>query len=124
MRVYQSHLDEFAALRASLIAISPQTPDASLTTAEKNALAFDVLSDRGNGVARQYGLAFAWTPRLQQRYRDFLPKYNGVDGLELPMPGTFVIARDGRVRLAHVDADYRRRLEPTAILGALRQIKV
>ena len=123
MRVYQSHLDEFAALGASLIAISPQTPDNTLTTVEKDALTFDVLSDIGNQVARQYGLVFRLTPALQERYKGLLPKYNGDTSLELPMPGTFVIGQDRIVRLAWVEADYRRRLEPMAILKALRQMK-
>jgi hypothetical protein len=36
------------------------------------------------------------------------------------MPGTFVVSRSGLVWLAHVDPDYTRRLEPAAILDALR----
>ena len=43
-------------LGASLIAISPQTPDSTLTTVEKKELTFSVLSDVGNVVARSYGL--------------------------------------------------------------------
>lgn len=46
------------ALGASLIAITPETPDKSLSTTEKNALQFEVLTDTGNAVARQFGLAF------------------------------------------------------------------
>ena len=42
---------------------------------------------------------------------------------ELPTPGTFVLDRSGVVRLAHVDPDYTRRLEPAAILMALRGIQ-
>ncbi len=122
MRVYQSHLDEFAGLGASLVAVSPQTPDRSLSTAEKNALRFEVLSDRSNEVARRYRSVFRLTPALQATYRRFLPSYNGDESLELPVPGTFVIGQDGIVRLAHVDVDYRRRLEPSAILEALRAV--
>lgn len=43
---------------ASLVAISPQTPDNALSTAEKKGLTFPVLSDAGNGLARRYGLVF------------------------------------------------------------------
>ncbi len=38
------------------------------------------------------------------------------------MPGTFVLAQDGVVRLAFVDADWTERLEPAAILETLHQI--
>ena len=50
---------------ATLLAISPQTPDNSLTIAEKNGLKFEVLSDVGNTVARKFGLAFRLVDELQ-----------------------------------------------------------
>jgi peroxiredoxin len=78
-----------------------------------------VLSDAGNEVARRYGLVFSLSKALRAVSSD-LPAYNGDDSWELPMPGTFVIAPDGTVRLAFVDADWTRRLEPAAILDALR----
>lgn len=112
------------ALGASLIAISPQTPDNSLSIAEKHALTFEVLSDAGNRVARQYKLVFSLPDILRTTYMQIgadLPKFNGDKSWELPMPGTFVIARDGTIRLAYVDADYTHRLEPAAIIESLRE---
>ncbi len=41
----------------------------------------------------------------------------------LPIPATYVIARDARIALAHVDADYTVRLEPDAVLAAVAQLK-
>ena len=82
-----------------------------------------MLTDAGNRVARQYGLVFALSEvlrRLQEAFGNPIPKFNGDDSWELPMPGTFVLDRSGGVRLAHVDPDYTRRLEPAAILDALR----
>jgi peroxiredoxin len=108
---------------ASLVAISPEVPDKSLSTTEKNALQFEVLSDVGNKVARQFGLVFALVDVLRPIYKHIgadLPVYNGDESWELPMPGTFVVAPDGIIRLAFVDADYTHRLEPQAILESLR----
>ena len=51
-----------------------------------------------------------------------VPAQNGDESWELPMPGTFVIAQDGVVRLAFVDADWTKRLEPAAILESLHRI--
>lgn len=123
LRAYQQLVPDLRALGASLVAISPQTPDNSLTTAQQNALEYDVLSDLGNRVARRYRLVFSLAEPLRGLYQQLgidLPKYNGNDSYELPMPGTFVIDRSGVVRLAFVDADYSHRLEPVAILKALR----
>ena len=111
------------ALGASLIAVSPQSPDNSLTIAEKNDLQFEVLSDAGNTVARQFGLAFRLVDELQGLFEKMginLPKYNDDDAWELPIPGTYVLDRDGTVVLAYVDADYTTRLEPGDILASLR----
>ena len=84
-----------------------------------------MLSDRGNDVARSYGLAFQLADLLIPIYRDFgidLPSHNDAGAWELPIPGTFVLDRDGIVRLAFVDPDYTTRLEPAAILDALRAL--
>jgi peroxiredoxin len=111
------------ALGASLVTISPQTPDNSLSMAEKNDLQFEVLSDVGNKVARQFRLVFALVEILRPLYKQIgadLQKYNGDESYELPIPGTFVIAQDGTIRLASVDADYTHRLEPSVIIESLR----
>jgi peroxiredoxin len=62
---YQQVLAQIHAAGASLVAVSPQTPDASLSTAEKNDLSFDVLSDFGSTVADSYGIAFALSAELK-----------------------------------------------------------
>lgn len=124
LRAYQQVLPQIRELGASLIAISPQTPDVSLTTAEKNSLEFDVLSDIGSKAAQAYGIAFELPIYLQQLYHELghpLPDNNGTEDWQLPIPATFVIAPTGRIVLAHVDVDYRNRLEPAEAIAALKQ---
>jgi peroxiredoxin len=121
LRAFQAILPEIRELDATLVAVSPQTPDNSLATAEKKGLTFPVLSDAGNQVARRYGLVFSLSETLRVVNPD-LRAYNGDDSWELPMPGTFVIAPHGTAQLAFVDADWTKRLEPSAILDALRRL--
>jgi peroxiredoxin len=116
LRAYQRILPQIEALGASLIAISPQTPDKTLTTVEKKELTFSVLSDVGNVVARKYGLVFV-TPEAARH--PGISAANGDQSWELPVPGTFVIARDGTIDLAFVDPNWTHRLEPTELLKAL-----
>jgi peroxiredoxin len=114
------------ALGARLVAISPQLPDGSLSTAETNHLTFDVLSDLGNNIARSFGLVWSLPEELRAALRSnnkTLPGINGDDSWELPVPATYVVARDGRVALAAIDVDYRNRLEPDAILTTLRSLR-
>jgi len=126
LRAYQAVLPEIRRTGGELVAISPQTVDYALSDVEKKQLTFSVLTDAHNRVARQYGLVFALSDvlrGLQTAFGNPIPKFNGDDSWELPMPGTFVLDRSGVVRLAHVDPDYTRRLEPAAILVALRGIQ-
>jgi peroxiredoxin len=126
LRAYQGVLSEIRRLGAELIAISPQTPDYVQTDVENKQVEFPVLSDLHNVVARQYGLVFALSEALQALQKGFgnpIPKFNGDESWELPMPGTFVLDRTGVVRLGHVDPDYTKRLEPAAILETLRALR-
>jgi peroxiredoxin len=122
LRALQKILPRIQALGASLVAISPQKPDASLSTAEKDALEFPVLSDPGCAVARQFGVAFELPSVLRPIYQRFghdLPTVNGGGYWLLPIPATYLIAPDGVIALAFVDADYRNRLEPAEVVAAL-----
>lgn len=126
LRAYQAILPQMAALGARLVAVSPQLPDGSLTTAETNALTFDVLSDAGNSVARRFGLVYALPEDLRDALRSnnkALPAINGDGSWELPVPATYVIASDGHIAHASIEVDYRKRLEPDAILTALTSLR-
>jgi peroxiredoxin len=125
LRAYQSVLPQISALGARLVAISPQLPDNSLDTANKNALTFDVLSDVRNEVARSYGLAYSLPEEIRATLRSnnkALPSINGDESWELPVPATYVIARDQHVALAYIEVDYRKRLEPEALLTCLKSL--
>ncbi|MCC7412746.1 MAG: AhpC/TSA family protein [Gammaproteobacteria bacterium] len=125
LRALQNVLGEIETLGASLVAISPEQPDQSLSTAGKNALAFEVLSDAGNRVARDFGLVFELAEELRPVFAKFgidLAARNGDDSFELPVPATYVIDRGGVVRYAFVDTDYRKRAEPLDILTSLQSL--
>jgi len=122
LRAYQARLPEIVARGARLIAVSPETPDNTLTTAEKNALAFEVLSDTEGRLADALGIRYELSAPIKALYQKFghdLPVHNGDGRWSLPMPATYVIARGGRILRAHVSPDYRTRLEPDAALAAL-----
>ena len=124
--VLQQALPEFKSHGARLIAISPQLPDESMSTAEKNELSFPVLSDAGNKVAREFGLVFTLSEQLRPLYESFnidLPATNGDKSFELPIPATFIIDSDGVVKGAFVNADYKQRMDLSNIINVLKEIK-
>jgi peroxiredoxin len=125
LRAWQQQLSALSTLGASLVAISPQTPDNSMTTAEKNTLAYPVLSDSSLTAAEAFGIAFTLHPELVDLYTTFgndLPELNGNGKWVLPLPATYVIDGNGRIVFAHIDADYRERAEPSEVLAAVAKI--
>lgn len=122
LQTYQRALPEITARGATLIAVSPQTPDNTLNMKQKNALEFDVLSDAGCRVAAQYGLAYkapATHLEVLEKFDMALTKVNGDDSGLLPLPATYVIDRSGRIVWAHIDPNYRTRGEVDEMLAAL-----
>jgi hypothetical protein len=81
----------------------------------------------GNKVVRRFGLVFQLGEDLRELYRTFghpLDLFNGAEGAQhLPVPATFLIDEKGLIRLAHVDVDYTRRLDPEDVIAALRQLR-
>ncbi|MEP2237381.1 MAG: peroxiredoxin-like family protein [Maribacter sp.] len=121
----QEKLPEFHKAGATLIAITPELPDNSLSTSEKNNLEFTVLSDVGNKVGKEYGVVFTLTKEVAAIYEAGfgLSEVNGNDSNELPLAATYVIDTDATVTYAFLDADYRERAEVTEILAALAKLK-
>lgn len=113
-------------LGADLIAISPETPDHTLTMAEKHKIPIDVLSDPTGEVLKNYRLWFRVPQELKELYRDRfgidLEKYNGPGRWELPVPATYVLDRQGVVRAGVADPDHTVRMEIEEILATLEAI--
>ena len=110
---------------ASLVAISPEKPDDTLGTAEKNALTFPVLSDVGQSVGRAFGVVYAFTDELRIFYNGHnvdIPAKNGTPGeWSLPLSATYVIGVDDVILFADTGVDYRRRTDPLEVLEVLER---
>ena len=124
LRAFQQVLPEIEALGAQLVALTPELPDNSLNTQEKNELSFEVLTDLDNAVAKQYGLVFKLITEVAVYYKDAfdLEVYNGNTTDELPLAATYVIGQDGVIQYAFLDADYRLRAEPQDVVDVLKSL--
>jgi len=122
LRALQRVLEDIKGKGAQLVAISPETPDNSLSTSEKNELTFEVLSDIDNEYAKELGLVFQMPEDLQAVYHSSgldVSKHNGNGDYELPMPATYVVDSNGDIIHAFVPEDYTFRLDPSDILNVL-----
>lgn len=122
LSAYQSMLPKLTGRGVQLVAISPQTPDNSLSMQEKHSLTFTVLSDPGNTLARHLGILTRPTEEAQQAQQRLgldLTVVNADGTAGLPMPTTMAVDTGGVVRWIDVHPDYSTRTEPAAILAAL-----
>jgi len=123
LRHYQAELvPELPRHQARLVAITPQTPDESLSTVEKHALEFPVLTDAGLRLADRLGIAFEPSEESQAAQREFgldIRDGNAERAPRLPMPTVLVVDSDRVVRFADIHPDYATRTEVAAILAAL-----
>jgi alkyl hydroperoxide reductase subunit AhpC len=125
LRTYQAQLVPALAERGiPLIAISPQTPDWSLSTQETKELTFTILSDPGNQIAGQLGILTApsaGTRGAQLQLGLDLTQVNADRTTALPMPTVIVADAAGVIRWIDVHPDYSTRTEPGQILQAITQ---
>ena len=118
-------LPEINGLGASLVGISPETPSVAQETVSKHDIPFEVLSDVGNEVVKQFGLLTVVYEEMRPLYLKWgldLPAHNGDDSWEIPIPATYVVDKQGVIRAAYVNKDYTQRMEPADIISALKKL--
>ncbi len=122
LHALQEELSNFKAHGANLIALTPELPDESISTSEKHNLQFEVLSDVGNKVAKEYGIVFQLTDEVAEMYNQSfeLNNHNGDESNELPLAATYIINEKGEIVYAFLDADYRNRAEPSELTDFLK----
>jgi peroxiredoxin len=124
LRTYQQELlPQLEKLGVRLVGISPQLPDGSLSTREKNELEFTVLSDVGNDVARSLGITYRQEQDVRNGAKALgvdVAEVNGASDVELPHPAVLIVDRDKTIRFIDVHPDYTTRTDPSDIVSALR----
>jgi peroxiredoxin len=116
---------EIEARGATLVAISQQTAPNSRKSQRQNGLGFPILGDHGGKVAVQFNVRWMLPDYLRVAHKTLgadLTQFNGEDSWTLPMPARYVIAQDGTIVYAEVNADYTRRPEPSAIFSVLERL--
>ena len=86
---------------------------------------FHNLSDKGNRVARRFGLVYPLGEEIGKIYSGFgihLDQLNGDESLELPVAATYIIDRDLTVRYAFANADPTSRTEPSGLLANISEM--
>jgi len=110
----------------ALVAISPQKPDGSLSSQQKNALAFPVMSDPGNVLADRLGILTTPSARAQAAMAQLgldLTAANADGTPTLPMPTVVIADADHTIRWIDVHPDYTNRTEVVDIINVLDAVQ-
>jgi peroxiredoxin len=121
LEAWRDHYGTLREHECLMVAIGPQTQRQSDFMAGQHGLPFPVLHDPDNKVAEQFGLVYSIPEYHQDYYRSILvnlPFINGEKSWRLPIPATYVIAKDSKILFAEAHADFRVRPEPEEALSA------
>eukprot|EP00761_Pharyngomonas_kirbyi_P010722 gb/GECH01010744.1/.p1 GENE.gb/GECH01010744.1/~~gb/GECH01010744.1/.p1 ORF type:complete len:217 (+),score=38.96 gb/GECH01010744.1/:1-651(+) len=123
---FQKLLPQFKEVGAKLVAVSPQSPDNSISTAESKQLEFEVLSDTEGKAADKFNLLFSCNEDIKKPYTELgmdVSKYNTEEtAWKLPLPATYVIGKSGEIKFAHVDVDVHNRADPNKLLEIVKNL--
>jgi peroxiredoxin len=123
LRAWAEALPALQEAGGDLLAVSPQPVPACGNVAERDLLAYPVLSDRAGAVAASFGVDWQ-VPELARplyiRLGHDLPVLNGDGSWRAPLPAVFVLDRNGRITLAHADRAVARRLDPADVIAAVQ----
>ena len=114
-------LDQIKALGGQVVAIMPEVQEFAEKFKSDADAPFPVLTDLDNGYALSLNLAIWLGTEIQRllSHQD-MRNFHGNDGWVLPIPATFVVGRDGVVKARFVDPDFRKRMEISDLIAALR----
>jgi peroxiredoxin len=114
---------EISKAGGQVVAIMPDRQKFAAEFKQEAGSPFPVLTDMDNGYALSLNLAIWLGPELEgllSSYGRALPDYHGNDAWTLPIPATFVVARDGIIHARFVDPDFRRRMAVEELINALK----
>lgn len=119
LKAYETLKEKFEEKGAKIVALTPDTYQEIRKTKDELGLSFTIYSDQNNEIAKQLGIAFKVDNKTLEHYKTFginLEQAHGNNLGELPMPGTYVVDKNGYIRFAFIDPDYTQRAEPAKVL--------
>ncbi|ATC64872.1 hypothetical protein CMV30_13340 [Nibricoccus aquaticus] len=109
-----------------LIALSPDVPAKLREKPAMEKTNYTLLSDSAMEAAQGFGIAFKVEDELVAKYKNSykidLEAASGSTHHLLPHPAVFIVDATGVIRFAHVNTDYKVRLEPEKILAAIKEV--
>ncbi len=110
-------------LGATVIAITPEKPDEIKRTIEKTQANFPIIYDKNHQIMDLYHVTFLLSKAKNALYKGWgidINEASGNNDNALPVPATYIIGKDGKIKDAFFDENYKNRMSVKDILKALK----
>ncbi len=107
---------------ATVVTITPETAENIKKTIEKTKASYSIVEDKGMVIMKSYKVNFAVDEKTIEKYKTYgidFDKANGSNGANLPVPATYIIGKDGKIKYVFFNPDYRQRASVKEILEHL-----
>ncbi len=107
---------------ATVLTITPETADNIKKTIDKTKAAYSIIEDKGMAIMKNYKVNFAVDAETITKYKKYgidFDKANGANGANLPVPATYIVGKDGKIKYTFFNADYSKRASVKEILDNL-----
>ncbi len=119
---YADSLSLLSEKGVTVLAITPESNENVQKTVEKTRASFSVLEDTGLVIMKLYKVNFAVDEKTVSRYKGYgidFDKANGSNGANLPVPATYIVGMDGKIKYVFFNVDYKKRSSVQDILNNL-----
>jgi peroxiredoxin len=121
LKELESNLEKVYKKGAQLIAVSPENSEFLRKTADKTKASFTLLYDEDYKISDQFGLTFRPDSMTRVMYNTVLggnlKEAHSDDSQRLPIPATYIIAKDRKIVWRHFDPDYKKRAKVEDIIN-------
>jgi peroxiredoxin len=107
---------------ATVLAITPETDENVQKTIEKTKAGFSIIDDKDLTIMKSYKVNFAVDENTIAKYKTYginFDKANGSNSSNLPVPATYIIGKDGKIKYAFFDVNYTKRASVKDIIDHL-----
>lgn len=119
LEAYSNIQKELDRLGCYYLAISPQKPAAEQELAKN----YQVIFDKDNEIARQFGIVYSLEEDEINLFNSWglrIDVVNQTGKWELPLPATYIVARDRTIGYEFIDVDFRARCCPDDLIEEVK----
>lgn len=110
---------------ASVIAITPEKGEKIEKTMKKSGADFSIVYDEKHRIMDKYHVTFklsGWKRFIYGLGGINVNKASGNKDSALPVPATYIIAKDGTIYTSHFNEDYSERMQVTDMLTSINEL--